>query len=85
MQQAVQSGQIWAAGLDVVQEEPIKASNPLLQLPQIFITPHIAGFSDLTLDGTTTYLTDAVNKFREGKRIDSLLNKPQAPRRALNA
>ncbi len=85
LQQAVQSGQIWAAGLDVVQEEPIKSSNPLLQLPQIFITPHIAGFSDLTLYGTTTYLTDAVNKFREGKRIDSLLNKPQAPRRALNA
>lgn len=83
LQQAVADGQIWAAGLDVVADEPIKANDPLLQYAQIFVTPHIAGFTDLTLEGTTTYLTDAVNKFRDGERLDSMLNDPESPRRAL--
>lgn len=85
LQQAIKDGQLFAAGLDVVDEEPIGSENPLLQFPQIFVTPHIAGFSDLTLEGTTQYLAEVVNKFREGKHIDSLLNEPKSPRRALQS
>ncbi len=85
LQAAVNSGRIWAAGLDVVGEEPVSVDDSLLKLSQIFVTPHIAGFTDLTLEGTTTYLADAVNRFRQGKRIDSLLNDPKSPRRALTS
>lgn len=83
LQAAVNSGQIWAAGLDVVVEEPVNGDDPLLKYPQIFVTPHIAGFSDLTLDGSTTYLVEVMNKYRDGKQIDALLNKPKSPRRKL--
>ena len=80
---AVKDGRIWAAGLDVVQEEPVSSGDPLLGLAQILVTPHIAGFTDLTLDGTATYLTAALGKFRAGERFESLLNEPPSPRRTL--
>jgi phosphoglycerate dehydrogenase-like enzyme len=42
---AIKSGKLSGAALDVFPEEPLPATSPLWQLPNVIITPHISGSS----------------------------------------
>ena len=42
---AVNSGKVQAAGLDVLEQEPPDPQNPLLNMPQVTVTPHVASAS----------------------------------------
>jgi glyoxylate reductase len=42
---AVKDGEIWAAGLDVFEQEPIRVDHPLLSLPNVVTLPHIGSAS----------------------------------------
>ena len=61
---ALNSGKVAAAGLDVVSEEPIKGTNPLLTAKNCFITPHISWapkesrqrIMDTTIENIESYL-----------------------------
>lgn len=43
--QALKNRQIWAAGLDVFENEPVSPDHPLLQLDQVVALPHIGSAS----------------------------------------
>jgi glycerate dehydrogenase len=58
---ALNSGKVYAAGLDVVSTEPIRADNPLLRAKNCFISPHI---SWATKESRSRLMTIAVENLR---------------------
>jgi D-3-phosphoglycerate dehydrogenase len=44
--EAVNAGRLAGAGLDVVADEPLKPSHPLNGVPNIVLTPHVAGVTE---------------------------------------
>ena len=47
---ALKSGKVAAAGLDVTEPEPLPGDHPLLTLPNITVTPHMASATEETRD-----------------------------------
>ena len=77
---AIQSGHLGGAGLDVEEHEPVPTNDPLLTLPTVFLTPHEAGLTLLNIQGTTEHILEAIARLESGKSIRSQLNQPVAPR-----
>jgi lactate dehydrogenase-like 2-hydroxyacid dehydrogenase len=48
LEAALRDGEIFAAGLDVTEPEPLPADHPLVQLPNCVVLPHIASASRTT-------------------------------------
>jgi len=80
---AVKSGRLFGAGLDVVKDEPVSQGNLLLKEPRIFVTPHMAGSTDLMLDGTVKYLGEVLSNYRAGLQSEGIVNEPRKPRVSL--
>ena len=64
--EALQSGQVAGAALDVYAEEPPKPDNPLIHLPNVVHTPHLAASTE---DAQITVSVDAAKLV-----VDALLN-----------
>ncbi|MDB4614190.1 D-glycerate dehydrogenase [bacterium] len=56
--EALKSGEIFAAGLDVTDPEPIAADDPILQLPNCVIAPHIGSGTTDSRNGMSDIATD---------------------------
>jgi phosphoglycerate dehydrogenase-like enzyme len=78
--QAIKSGHLGGAGLDVEEHEPIPPNEPLLTLPQVFLTPHQAGLTEVTVQGTVGYVVEVLQKIKADQPISSQLNHPANPR-----
>ncbi|MFM0705069.1 2-hydroxyacid dehydrogenase [Paraburkholderia sediminicola] len=63
---ALQSGAVSAAGLDVFATEPASADNPLLSLPNVVATPHVAWLTPQTLERSISVIVENCRRLRDG-------------------
>lgn len=72
--EALQSGRLAAAGLDVFAEEPVDPTNPMLALDNVVLTPHVVWY---TRDTMGRYLAEAIDncrRLRDGKALRNVVN-----------
>ncbi|SDH25757.1 gluconate 2-dehydrogenase [Alteribacillus persepolensis] len=71
---ALNNGEIRAAGLDVFQEEPVSVSHPLLQMDQVVATPHIGSATKETEEAMSMVAAKNVDAVLQGSRPPNLIN-----------
>ncbi len=71
---ALKSGEIWAAGLDVTDPEPIPMDDPLLTLDNCLIAPHIASASFNTRSDMSELAANNILAALSGERPPTILN-----------
>ena len=71
---ALSSGEIWAAGLDVTEPEPIPMDDPLLTLDNCLVVPHIASASFNTRSDMSELAANNILAALAGERPPTVLN-----------
>jgi len=66
---------IAGAGLDVLEQEPIKKDNPFLSLDNVIITPHMGWYSEEAVDEVQRIAAEQVLQCLQGKVPVNLVNK----------
>lgn len=72
---ALEDEQIGGAGLDVTPVEPLPDDNPLWDMSNVIITPHVAGGSPVRMDRTVSLFCDNLERFLVGKPLLSVIDK----------
>ena len=67
---ALNSGKVYAAGLDVVSTEPIREDNPLLKAKNCLITPHISWAPKESRQRIMDTSVENLRAFAEGRPIN---------------
>jgi glyoxylate reductase len=72
--EALASGTIWAAGLDVFEQEPLDLTHPLLTLPNVVTLPHIGSASIKTRTTMAELAADNLMEALCGRTPRNLVN-----------
>ena len=73
--EALQNGEIHAAGLDVFEQEPPADDNPLFSMENVIVSPHNAALSDGALRAMAMDSAQGITEYLTGKPVTYPVNK----------
>ena len=73
--EALAAGVIAGAALDVVEHEPLARSSPLWGMPNVLITPHVAGFREDYWEAATELFAENLDRYLRGEQPANLVDK----------
>jgi phosphoglycerate dehydrogenase-like enzyme len=71
----IREGHLAGAGLDVFEKEPLPPDSPLWDVPEILITPHVAGFDDLLWERQYELYSENLRRYFAGESLLGLVDK----------
>ncbi|MEE2636321.1 MAG: 2-hydroxyacid dehydrogenase [Acidobacteriota bacterium] len=69
MVEALRSGHLRAAGLDVFEQEPTPADNPVLRLPNVVVSPHVAWLTEETMERSLAVAVENCRRLGAGEEL----------------
>ncbi len=72
---ALKSGKLAGAALDVFPEEPLPASSPLWGMPNVLISPHISGFSPRYTERAMQLFSENLLRYLGGLTLYNLVDR----------
>jgi phosphoglycerate dehydrogenase-like enzyme len=73
--EALESGRLSGAGLDVTDPEPLPADHPLWARDDVLITPHVAGRAEVTQERRWALFRENVRRFGAGEPLLNVVDK----------
>jgi phosphoglycerate dehydrogenase-like enzyme len=72
---SLQAGELAGAGLDVFEEEPLPPEHPLWTLPNVLITPHVAGYGPYLDERRFEIVLDNCRALMDGTTLRNVVDK----------
>jgi phosphoglycerate dehydrogenase-like enzyme len=72
---ALRAGEIAGAALDVYEQEPLPAEHPLWGMPNVLLTPHMAGYGPYLNDRRFEIMVDNCRAFAAGRPLRNVVDK----------
>ena len=73
--QALREGHIAGAGLDVFQTEPLPEDSPLWDMPNVLVTPHNSGPSEIYMSESMDMLCDNLQRYLANEPLLNIVDK----------
>lgn len=72
---ALQEKRIAGTGLDVFETEPLPEDSPLWQMPNVIITPHVAGGTPYYMDRLMDIFVENLKRYQAGESLINVVDK----------
>lgn len=72
---AMQAGKLWGAALDVTEPEPLPADHPFWEIPNLLLTPHVAGGMrlEITRRSCVEMAQENLKRYLKGEKLANVV------------
>ena len=71
--EALLTGGLAGAGLDVFATEPADPTHRVFQLPNVYVSPHTAGGTDGTSRSRAQFALENLNRYAQGEELEAVV------------